>query len=64
MRVESTIKSAKLQLLKGLWIAKFDQEKSMNELMEAYFMFSETVGDEKNYFGANCMLEVASYHMR
>jgi len=64
MRIESTIKSAKLQLLKGLWIAKFDQEKSINELMEAYFMFSEAVGDEQNYFGANCMLEIASTQMR
>ena len=41
MRVESTIKSAKLQLLKGLWITKFGFDQSVNELMEAYFMFAD-----------------------
>ena len=64
MRVESTIKSAKLQLLKGLWITKFGFDQSVNELMEAYFMFADAQGDERNYFGANCQLEIASNYMR
>jgi hypothetical protein len=32
--------------------------------MESYFMFSEALGDEQNYFGANCMLEIATTQMR
>jgi hypothetical protein len=64
MRVDASIKNAKLQLLKGMWIAKFGFEKSIQELMEAYFRFSDAVGDEKNYFGANSFLEIGSNNMR
>lgn len=64
MRVDASIKNAKLQLLKGLWISKFGFEKSIQELMEAYFRFSDAVGDEKNYFGANSFLEIGSNYMR
>ena len=53
-----------MQLLKGLWITKFGFEKSIDELIEAYHMFSDVCGDECNYFGANCQLEVASNFMR
>ena len=41
-----SIKTAKFQLLKGLWIGKFGFDKSIEELMEAYHMFSDAVGDE------------------
>jgi hypothetical protein len=59
-----TIKVAKLQLLKGLWISKFGFEKSIDELVEAYHLFTECIGEEKNYFGANCQLEIGSNYLR
>jgi hypothetical protein len=64
MRIEVSVKIAKLQLLKGLWISKFGYEKSIDEMMEAYHLFSDAIGDEKNYFGANCQLEIGSNYLR
>jgi hypothetical protein len=64
MRVETSVKIAKLQLLKGLWISKFGFDKSVDELIESYHMFSDAIGDEKNYFGAHCQLEIASNYLR
>jgi hypothetical protein len=55
---------AKLQLLKGLWTGKFDYTKSSDELVEAYHQFSEVIGNEDNYFGANCQLEIGNNYLR
>jgi hypothetical protein len=58
MRQEVSIKIAKLQLLKGLWCAKFSFDKSIEEMVEAYHLFIEAIGDENNYYSANCQLEI------
>ena len=58
MRQEVSIKIAKLQFLKGLWSSMFSWEKSIDEMMEAYHLFSEAAGDENNYYGANCLMEI------
>jgi len=34
-------------------MTKFDIDKSIDELLDAYHMFDEVYGDEYNYFGAN-----------
>jgi hypothetical protein len=62
--VEHNIKMAKLQMLKGLWSAKFDFSKATDELLEAYHMFEEVQGDDKTYYGANCQLEIGSNYLR
>ena len=64
MRLESSIKIAKLQFIKGLWSSKFSWEKSIDEMMEAYHLFGEAVGDEKNYYGANCLMEIGQNYLR
>lgn len=64
MKAEVSIKIAKLQLLKGLWISKFGFEKSIDELLEAYHIFASAMNTEDNYFGANCSLEIASNYLR
>jgi hypothetical protein len=64
MRLESSIKIAKLQFIKGLWTSKFSWEKSIDEMMEAYHLFGEAVGDEKNYYGANCLMEIGQNYLR
>ena len=64
MRQEVSIKIAKLQLLKGLWSSKFSWEKSIDEMMEAYHLFKEAVGDENNYYGANCLMEIGQNYLR
>jgi hypothetical protein len=64
MRLESSIKIAKLQFIKGLWTSKFSWEKSIEEMMEAYHLFGEAVGDEKNYYGANCLMEIGQNYLR
>jgi hypothetical protein len=35
-----------------MWSGKFDMPKSIDELIEAYHLFAEATGEEKNYFGA------------
>lgn len=64
MRQEVSIKIAKLQLLKGLWSSKFSWDKSIDEMMEAYHQFGESVGDENNYYGANCLMEIGQNYLR
>jgi len=50
--------------LKGLWQSKFGFDKSKDEIIEAFHQFAEATGDEINYFGANCQLEIASNYLR
>lgn len=64
MRQESSIKIAKLQLLKGLWSSKFSWEKSIDEMMEAFHLFGEAIGNEDNYYGANCLMEIGQNYLR
>ena len=64
MRVEVSIKLAKLHYLKGLWISKFGFDKSVDELIETFHMFAEAIGDEQNYFGASTQLEIGSNYLR
>lgn len=52
--IKSNIKMAKLQLLKGIWTAKFDYTKSTEEYIAAYHMLNELLETDANYFGANC----------
>lgn len=62
--VETNIKIAKLQLLKGLWTSKFSFERSTDELLDAFHQFDEIYGTDRNYFGANCYLEIGSNYLR
>ena len=64
MRLESSIKIAKLQFIKGIWSQKFSWDKSIEDIMEAYRLFGEAVGDEKNYYGANCLMEIGRNYLR
>ena len=64
IRQESSIKIAKLQILKGLWTSKFNWDKSIEEMMEAYHLFGDAVGDESNYYGANCLMEIGQNYLR
>ena len=64
VRQEVSVKIAKLQFLKGLWTSKFSFEKSIDEIIEAYHLFADAIGDEKTTFGANCLIEVASNYLR
>jgi len=32
--------------------------------MEAYRLFGVAVGDEKNYYGANCLMEIGRNYLR
>jgi hypothetical protein len=61
---KSNIKLAKLRLLRGLWISKFDFGVSSDVFIEAIHMFEEVTGETVNYFGTNCMLEVGSNFLR
>jgi hypothetical protein len=58
MRQEISVKIAKLQFIKGLWSSKFTWDKSIDEMMEAYHLFTEATGDENNLYGANCLMEI------
>lgn len=62
--VSTNIKIAKLQLIKGLWMTKFDINKSSDELLEAFHQFDEAYDDDRNYFAANCQLELGSNYLR
>ena len=64
MRQESSIKIAKLQLLKGLWSSKFSWDKSIEEMVEAFHLFADAIGEEENYYGANCQMEIGQNYMR
>ena len=64
MRQEVSIKIAKLQLLKGLWTAKFSFDKSIEEMVEAYHLFIEAIGDENNFYSANCQIEIGQNYLR
>lgn len=64
IRVESSVKIAKLQLIKGLWSSKFSFDKSIDEMMEAYHLFKEAIGDENNYYGGNCLMEIGQNYLR
>ena len=33
-------------------------------MMEAYHRFGGTFGDEKNYYGANCLMEIGQNYLR
>ena len=61
---EFNIKVAKLQLLKGIWMTKFEFSKSNDEIFEAYRMFTELYGTEDNYFSANCQFEIGSNNLK
>jgi hypothetical protein len=56
--VESNIKLAKLHLLKGTWISKFNIETANDELVEAYNELESLLGTPDNYYAANCQLEL------
>lgn len=58
------MKIAKLQLLKGIWLSKFDYQRSTDALFEAYYLFEDVIGTEDNYFGANCQLEIGNNYLR
>ena len=33
-------------------------------MMEAYHLFGEAIGDENNYYGANCLMEIGQNYIR
>jgi hypothetical protein len=61
---ENNIKSAKFQLLKGIWTSKFDFKESTEEYLHAYELFKELSGSDDNYFGASCLIEIGNNAMR
>ena len=58
------IKAAKLSLIHSIWMSKFDLEASTDELIHASHLFTETMGTETNYFGANCELELGNNFLK
>ena len=51
-------------ILKGLWMSKFDVEKSTEILMDAHSLFDELDGDHPSYFATTCELEIGSNYLR
>ena len=62
--IENNIKIGKLQLIKGLWMAKFSYENSNDTLLDANHSFEESYGTMDNYFSSNCQLEIGSNYLR
>lgn len=54
------VKRGKLSLINSIWVSKFNLDASTDELYHAKEIFTETIGSEDNYFGANCDLEIGN----
>jgi len=50
-------------MLKGIWIGKFSYDQSIEELIKAFHIFNDLLG-EVNYFSAMCLIELGSSHLR
>ena len=53
-----------MQLLKGLWSAKFDVDKSIDYLLDAAVDFEHVTESEVNYFSINCYLEIGNNYLK
>jgi len=62
--VEVNIKIAKTQLIRGLWMCKFDVDKAIDAFLYAVHAFDQVFEDDMNYFGANCYLEIGSQYLK
>lgn len=58
------IKIGKLQILKGLWMAKFSVEMSTEIFMDAHSLFGTLDDDYPSYFSCTCELEIGSNYLR
>lgn len=58
------IKLGKHLILKGLWMSKFDIDKSTEIFMDAHNLFEELDEDYPSFFATTCELEIGSNFLR